>query len=89
MGRQRSPAIQFVCSDMWKPYLKVIAKKASQALHIRDCFHLVARLNKTLDEVCASEARGLAGEGFEPVLTHSRRCLLQPPENLTHKQRLK
>jgi transposase len=87
MGRQRSAAIEFVCSDMWKPYLKVIARKASQAVHILDRFHLVARLNKALDEIRATEARRLAGEGFEPVLTHSRWCLLKRPENLTHKQR--
>jgi len=89
MGRPRSAAIEFVCSDMWQPYLKVIARKASQALNILDRFHLVARLNKALDEVRASEARRLAGEGYEPVLTHSRWCLLKRPENLTDKQRVK
>ena len=89
MGRQRSAAIEFVCSDMWKPYLKIIAKKASQAIHILDRFHLVARLNKALDEIRATEARRLAHEGYEPVLTHSRWCLLKRPENLTDKQRVK
>ena len=89
MGRQRSAAIQFVCSDMWQPYLKVIIKKASQALHILDRFHLVARLNKALDEIRATEARRLAGEGYEPALKHTRWCLLKRPENLTDKQRVK
>ena len=28
-GGERSAALRFVCSDMWKPYVKVIAKKAS------------------------------------------------------------
>jgi transposase len=34
-GNDRSQALQFVCSDMWKPYLKVIAKKAGQAQAVR------------------------------------------------------
>ena len=33
-GRKRSVQLRFVCSDMWAPYLKVIAKKAPQALNI-------------------------------------------------------
>jgi transposase len=86
LGRQRTTAIQFVCSDMWKPYLKVIAQKASQAIHILDRFHVVARLNKALDEIRAAEARRLAREGYEPVLKHARWCLLKKEENLTDKQ---
>jgi transposase len=89
MGRSRAAALQFVCSDMWKPYLKVIAKKASQAVHILDRFHLVARLNKAVDEVRASEARQLARQGYEPMLKHSRWCFLKNPENLTPKQQVK
>ena len=57
MGKERTAAIQFVCSDMWQPYLKVIAKKASQALHILDRFHIVAKLNKAIDEVRAAKPR--------------------------------
>jgi transposase len=89
MGCRRTALLRFVCSDMWKPYLKVIAKKAAQAIHILDRYHIVARLNKALDEVRATEARALAREGYEPVLTHSRWCFLKNPENLTAKQRTK
>lgn len=89
MGRKRTAAIRFICSDMWKPYLKVIAKKASQAIHILDRYHIVARLNKALDEVRATEAREMARQGYEPVLTHSRWCFLKNPENLNPKQRVK
>ena len=28
--------IEFVCSDMWQPYLKVIREKCAQALHVLD-----------------------------------------------------
>jgi transposase len=87
LGRERTAALRFVCSDMWQPYLKVIAKKARQALHILDRFHIVARLNKAIDEVRALEVRELAHRGYEPVLTHSRWCFLKRPENLTDLQR--
>jgi len=86
MGRKRTGAIQFVCSDMWLPYLKVIRKKIPQAIHILDRFHIVAKLNKAVDEVRAAEVKELADEGFDPVLKHSRWCLLKRPENLTAKQ---
>jgi len=75
LGRERTAAIQFVCSDMWHPYLKVIAKKARQAIHILDRFHIVAKLNKALDEIRAGEARQMAREGYDPVLKRSRWCL--------------
>lgn len=89
LGRERTAAIQFVCSDMWQPYLKVIAKKASQAVHILDRFHIVARLNKALDEIRAAEAKQMAREGYEPVLKRSRWCFLKREENLTDQQQTK
>jgi transposase len=87
LGRERTAALQFVCSDMWQPYLDVIAAKAGHALHILDRYHIVARLNKAIDEVRAAEAKDLARRGYEPVLTHSRWCFLKRPENLTPTQR--
>jgi hypothetical protein len=35
----------------------------SQAIHILDRFHIVAKMNTALDQVCASEARRLARDG--------------------------
>ena len=35
-GRERSAQLRFICSDMWQPYLKVIARKASGVLHVLD-----------------------------------------------------
>jgi len=89
LGKARTARIRFVCSDMWRPYLKVVAKKAGQALHILDRYHLVARLNKAVDEVRAEEHRQIKRDGHEPILTHSRWCFLKRPENLTGKQKLK
>lgn len=85
-GKKRSKELKFICSDMWKPYLKVIAKKAKGALHILDRFHIVAHLNKAIDEVRAQEARELREKGYEPVLTKTRWLLLKRPENLTARQ---
>ena len=64
LGGERTAAIQFVCSDMWQPYLKVIGKKAGQATHILDRFHIVAKLNKALDEIRAAEAKQLDQKGL-------------------------
>ena len=89
LGRERTAAIAFVCSDMWQPYLKVIAKKAGQAIHILDRFHIVAKLNKALDEIRATEAKQLVREGYEAMLKHSRWCFLKREEHLTDTQQIK
>ena len=82
-GKERSHSLKYVCSDMWKPYLKVIAKKAGNALNILDRFHIVAHLNKAIDEVRAEEARELKEQGYEPILTKTRWLLLKHKKNLT------
>jgi len=88
-GEERSAQLKYVCSDMWKPYLMVIAKKAGSALHVLDRFHIVQHLNKAIDEVRAQEARQMKADGLEPLLKHSRWCLLKRPENRTGKQEVK
>jgi transposase len=93
LGKERSALIEFVCSDMWKPYLNVIAKYAPNALNILDRYHIACKMNKALDEVRAKETRALASRararGAKVVLTHSRWCLLKRPENLTERQAVK
>jgi transposase len=86
LGPERSQHLAFVCSDMWKPYLKVIAKKAGHAVHVLDRFHIMTHFSKALDEVRAGETRELKAKGYEPVLTRSRWLLLKRPENLSAKQ---
>jgi transposase len=88
-GKERGAQLRWVCSDMWKPYLTVIARKAAQAVHVLDRFHIVAKMSKAIDEVRAQEARGMRAKGLAPVLKHSRWCLLKRPENRTKKQKLK
>jgi len=89
LGREASSSIRYVCSDMWKPYLQVIAEKAPQALHVLDRFHIVANLQKAVNEIRAAEARKMKAEGYEDVLKHTKYCFLKNPENLTDNQRLK
>ena len=83
IGQQLASQIEFVCSDMWRPYLRVIREKCSQALHILDRFHIVAKMNQALDDVRAAESRKMAQEGHEPLLRKSRWCVLKRKENLT------
>ena len=61
-GVARSGALRFVCSDLWKPYLKVVAERAGQAVHVLDRFHVMGHFSKAVDEVRAAEARKLAAE---------------------------
>lgn len=88
-GPRRSSQIRFVCSDMWRPYLKVIKKKLPEALHVLDRFHIVANLNKALNEIRAAEARKLRQDGYEEVLKHTKYCFLKNQENLTPNQKTK
>jgi len=89
IGTELAHRIEFVCSDMWKPYLDLIEKNCTSALNILDRFHVVAKLNVAIDEIRAGEARQLIKDGYEPVLKKSRWCLLKRPENLTDTQRIK
>jgi len=89
IGDEIASKIVFVCSDMWKPYLTVIREKCSEALHILDRFHIVANMNKALDEVRAGESRRIAFEGRTPVLKKSRWLLLKRGDNLKAEQRFR
>jgi transposase len=89
MGEEITSKIVFICSDMWEPYLKVIREKCSETLHILDRFHIVAKMNKALDEVRAGESRRMASEGRTPLLKKSRWLLLKREENLKAEQRFR
>jgi transposase len=86
LGKERCASVQFVCSDLWEPYMKVIQKKIGHALHILDRFHLVSHANRAVDEVRRQEAAELRHKGCEPVLTRSRWCLLKRLGNLSASQ---
>lgn len=88
IGKDRCARIQYVCSDMWKPYLKVIRRKISQAIHILDRFHIIQKINMAIDVIRAGEHRKLKSRG-DQTLKYSRWCILKKPENLTVKQEVK
>jgi transposase len=86
IGDEIASKIVFVCSDMWEPYLKVIREKCSESLHILNRFHIVAKMNKALDEVRAAESRRIKSEGRNSVLQKSRWLLLKREGNLKDEQ---
>ena len=85
-GKERSEQIKFVCSDMWAPYLKVIAKKAPNALNILDRFHIMRKFNGAIDEIRREEVNRFKADNQENVLNKGRWLLLKRPENLSEKQ---
>jgi transposase len=86
LGEPFCMGLQFVCSDLWRPYLKVLAEQAGQAIHVLDRFHIMKQLGEAIDDVRAGEVKRLKQDGYEPVLKRSRWCLLKREENLTERQ---
>ena len=89
LGEKFCAGLRFVCSDLWQPYLKVLAEGAGAAVHVLDRFHIMKQLGEAIDDVRAAEAKRMQRDGYEPVLRHSRWCLLKRPENLTDRQTVK
>jgi transposase len=88
-GKARTAKLQYICSDMWQGYLKVIAARASRIVHILDRFHVMQMLGRALDKVRAAEVKQLKADGYEPALKGSHWVLLKRPDNLTDKQAIK
>lgn len=88
-GKERSALLEYVSSDMWAPYLKVIRKKAVNALNILDRFHIMKKFNEAIDEIRRQEAKELLQHSKEHVLIHSRWALLKNKPNLTENQVIK
>jgi transposase len=77
LGPEVVRGLRFVCSDMWQPYLKVIAAKAGHALQILDRFHITMHLNQALDQVRRAECGRLRGRPQAAKLKHMRWKLLR------------
>jgi transposase len=86
LGGATCQRVRYVCSDMWKPYLNVIAAHLGQAVHVLDRSHVMQKFGKALDAIRAEEVKRLRRDGYEPVLKRSRWCFLKRPGNLTEKQ---
>jgi len=87
MGEQRCKAIEFVCSDMWKAYITVIADRFSNAVHVLDRFHIVGHLNKAVDNVRRSEVKKLRDAGKPAYLKKCRWVFLKKKKRLWGKPR--
>jgi len=79
LGPEVVKGLRFVCSDMWKPYLRVLATDAGQALHVLDRFHITLHLNQAVDQVRRAESARLrsASQAAAQQLKHTRWTLLR------------
>jgi transposase len=89
LGTEVVSGLRFVCSDMWQPYLKVIAAKAGQALHVLDRFHITMHLNQAVDQVRRAESGRLRGNAAAERLKHMRWQLLRRGSRVRGKARRK
>src|SRR5271169_4914551 len=77
LGPEVVKGLCFVCSDMWKPYLQVVAAEAGHALHVLDRFHITMHLNQAVDQVRRGESTRLRAAGKAERLKHMRWTLLR------------
>ena len=89
LGPEVVGGLRYVCSDMWQPYLSVIAKQAGQALHILDRFHIVEHLNQAVDEVRRAESTRLRGQPIAARLKNMRWKLLRRGSRVRGQARIK
>lgn len=88
-GKERCARINVICSDLWKPYIKVVTKKLPNAIHILDRFHIMQYLNTAVDNTRRKETAQLKHDGYEPILQKSRWCWLKHKSNQTQNQMAK
>jgi transposase len=81
--QKQREAMNTVSMDMWKAYINSTLKNLPNAEIVHDKFHLVAYLNKALDQVRRREVKD------NPELINSRYAILKNEENLTVKQKEK
>jgi transposase len=91
LGPEVVGGIRFVCSDMWKPYLQVIAQQIGQACHVLDRFHITSHLNQAVDQVRRGESSRLRSRGRKEAdkLKHLRWSLLRRRSRVRGKARRK
>jgi len=89
LGPEVIAALRFVCSDMWKPYLNVLAAKVGHALHVLDRFHITAHLNQAVDRVRRGESLRLKGQPLAQRLKKMRWLLLRRGSRVRGRARVK
>ncbi len=81
--------IQVACSDMWKPYLSVLAQLCGQALNVLDPFHVAQHLNGAVDTVRRGEQSRLRDKQQVTAAKGGRFLLLQRGTRVRGKARAK
>ena len=61
LGTEVLAAVRYVCSDMWRAYLKVIPQMFPVAVHMIDRFHVTQLLNQALDKVRRVDMAAMKG----------------------------
>ena len=61
LGTEALAAVCYVCSDMWKAYLKVIPQFFQGAVHMIDRFHVTQLLNQAVDKVRRLDMAAMKG----------------------------
>jgi len=85
MNKKATTTLTF--TDMWKAYISVIADRLGNAVHILDRFHIVANLNKAVDNVRRAEVKKLKAVGRPAYLKKSRWLFLKRKKNVRGKSR--
>jgi transposase len=62
LGEKKTQRIRLALMDMWKPFRNATQRAAPQAAILFDKFHVIAHLNKALDQVRKQEYARLAGK---------------------------
>jgi transposase len=76
-------SINTVSMDMWQAFINTVHKQCPNAEIVHDKFHLIAYLNKSLDQVRRREVKD------NEELIGSRYAILKNEKNLTQKQKEK
>ena len=85
-GAERCAGIKVVCSDMWKPYLNVIAAMLPAALNVLDQFHIARQATNPFSRmpgIVFSSGRPISLSGRQIPLYHTLGALPEP--KFTHR----
>jgi len=81
--------VKVVCSDMWKPFLKVIAAMCGNAINVLDPFHIAKHLNEAVDQVRRGEQSRLRTKEERARAKGGRFLLLKRSTKVRGKARAK
>ena len=81
--------VKVVCSDMWKPFLKVVAAMCQNAINVLDPFHIAKHLNEAVDNVRRGEQARLRTKEERARAKGGRFLLLKRSSKVRGKARAK